>query len=109
MSSMRARAERTISVLKGRWDLTLLFFYAIYVIWSVQPVVDGLDLLWASPMIFFGAGYPFSYLYGKARMFSGKRMFLSVTLSCAMTAGLAILLRADQDMVLTAVSIISLL
>ena len=109
MSSMRAQAERTISLLKGRWDLTLLFFYAVYVIWSVQPVVDGLDLLWAFPMIFFGAGYSFSYLYVKPRMLSGNRMFLSVTLSCVMTAGLAIMLHGDEGMVLTTIGIITML
>jgi uncharacterized membrane protein len=107
MSTKRVQANKIIDLVKGRWDLTLLSLYVLYVYWSIQSGVDRLDMVVAAPLLFFGAGYPLSFLYPNGRMVSGKRIFLSMAISCLFTIGLTAI--TDGSNTISFLSLIALI
>lgn len=106
MSSSWVQASKIIDLGKGRWDLALLSFYSLYIIWTAQLGMGSLDMLAAVPLMFFGAGYPLSFLIPLRGGELGKRIFISIAISSL----LSVLLTetVDDSMALTILSVIAI-
>jgi uncharacterized membrane protein len=100
MAAMKALEKRVIRFLTGRWDLAILAAYAITILLLTASSQD-ISIIWSSPLIFIGCGYPLTLIILKGRLLSLVRGCLSILLSSSLALTLFLPLDVgEQTMVL---------